>query len=83
LLAPPFNLVHCFPVTRALAAIDRSPSPDPILFAQKAFSMPSAFEFLELGYVWHFTNVIALRSTVMGEVWRRVRHRYPGAALPQ
>src|ERR1700694_4873896 len=33
LLAPPFNLVHCFPVTRALAAIDRGPSPDPILFA--------------------------------------------------
>jgi len=40
-----------------------------------------AFDFVEFGYIWHFTNVVALRSLVMGETWRRIRHNYPGALL--
>jgi hypothetical protein len=49
------------------------------LFAQKAFGRPSAFNFVGHGYIWHFTNVVALRALVMRETWRRIRHNYPGA----
>ena len=49
--------------------------------AEKAFARSWAFDFVEFGYVWHFTNVIALRSFVMRETWRRIRHNYPGALL--
>src|SRR6266852_4993647 len=50
---------------------------DPALFAQKVFSRPGAFDFLELGYVWHFSGIRRLRSMIMGEAWRRVRNNYP------
>ena len=78
-LPRPFNFVHCFPMDPILMSIEMSRVPDENVFAEKAFSRPWTFEFVELGYIWHFNNVIALRRLVMQETWRRVRHNYPGA----
>lgn len=80
-LPRPFNLINCFPMTWALSAIAQEPNPDPVRFAEKAFGRAWAFDFVEFGYIWHFTNVVALRSLVMGETWRRFRHNYPGARV--
>lgn len=87
-LPRPFNFVNCFPLPEELAKLEQSAlaqpeqgiSLDPALFA-KAFGRPWAFEFVELAYVWHFTNVVTFRSLVMGETWRRVQDHYPGAAM--
>lgn len=83
LLPDAFNLLHCFPMDPALNAIEFSPAPDPILFSLRAFSRPGAFEFFKRGYIWHFSNVVALRSLVMREAWRRVSHNYPGNYLSE
>jgi hypothetical protein len=74
-LPRPFNFVNCFPLPAELAQVEQialtqaehSVRPDPALFAAKAFGRPIAFEFVELAYVWHFTNVVTFRSLVMGE----------------
>lgn len=76
-----FNLVHCFPFTSELFSIENSPLPDPIKFASIAFSRPDAFDFCNQAYIWHFSNVVAMRGLVMSEVWRRVSSSYPGAEL--
>ncbi len=78
-LPRPYNFLHCFPMDGDLFQIEFSPLPDTALFAEKAFARPAAFNFVEHGYIWHFTNVVTLRALVMGETWRRVRHNYPGA----
>jgi hypothetical protein len=79
LLPRPYNLLHCFPMDRELFELEGSPTPDRELFAKKAFSRGWAFNFVDYGYVWHFANIVALRSLVMGETWRRIRLHYPGA----
>jgi len=78
-LPRPYNCVHCFPMDGDLFRIELSPNPDTALFAEKAFARPSAFNFVDYGYIWHFTNVVALRAVVMRETWRRIRQNYPGA----
>ena len=80
-LPPPYNFLHCFPMDEPLLALEKGPQPEPELFARTAFSRPWAFEFIGLAYVWHFTNVVAHRSLVMEEVWRRVAGHYPGAVI--
>jgi len=88
-LPRPFNFVNCFPLhedlvkleQNALTGTEQSPRPDPALFAVKAFGRPSTFDFVELAYIWHFTNVVTFRSPVMGETWRRVQSHYPGAVV--
>jgi hypothetical protein len=76
-----FNLLHCFPMEADLWPIECSPSPDEARFARKAFSRPGAFGFIERAYVWHFSNVVRMRSLVMRETWRRVSANYPGAGV--
>jgi hypothetical protein len=80
-LPRPFNFVNCFPLPGDLAKAGDGAIPDPALFAAKAFGRPRAFEFVELAYIWHFTNVVNFRSPVMGETWRRVQSHYPGAVV--
>jgi hypothetical protein len=81
ILPPPYNFLHCFPMDHALLTLDRAPRPEPDLFARKGFSREWAFEFIDLAFVWHFTNVVNHRSLVMEEVWRRVARHYPGAVV--
>ena len=76
-----FNLLHCFPMDAELAQIDASPEPDPVRFARKALVSPLVFQFIRFAYVWHFTNVIGLRTIAMGETWRRIRQYYPGVEV--
>ena len=78
-LPHPFNLVNCFPMEGELLDMERTPPSDLALFSDKAFSRSWAFNFVGLGCVWHFTNVVNLRSVVMRETWLRTRHKYPGA----
>jgi len=80
-LPAPYNLLHCFPMDHVLLKIERSSDPDWAAFTQLAFTRPKAFEFIELGYIWHFTNVYASRRLVMEETWRRVGQNYKGADL--
>jgi len=81
-LPRPFNFVNCFPMPEELYKLEQSSRPDPTLFAAKAFAPPWAFDFVELSYIWHFTNVVTLRSLVMRETWRRVQNNYPGVVIP-
>jgi hypothetical protein len=81
LLPRPFNFVNCFPMPEELSRLERSAPVDSSAFAAKAFAHPRTFDFVGLGYVWHFTNVVTYRSLVMGETWRRVQGNYPGAVL--
>jgi hypothetical protein len=78
-----FNVLHCFPMDAELATIDASPNPDVVRFASKAFASPLAVQFVRFAYIWHFTNVIGLRSVVMRETWCRIRQYYPGAELSE
>ncbi len=80
-LPRPFNLLNCFPMDSELDSIEHDPSPDFAQFAEKAFGRPWSFMFIEAGYVWHFSNIVAARSIVMREAWRRVRANYPGASV--
>lgn len=76
-LPRPFNFVNCFAMPEDLSKLEQSGRPE--TFAEKAFAQPWAFDFIELSYIWHFTNVVTMRSLVMGETWRRVQGHYPGA----
>jgi hypothetical protein len=73
--------VNCFPLRGELAKLELSPRADPALFAATASGHKLAFDFVELGYIWHFTNVVTLRSLVMRETWRHVKSNYPGAVV--
>lgn len=78
-LPRPFNLLHCFPLEGELIDMELSPEPDAAVFIEKAFARPWTLNFVAHAYVWHFTNVVAMRSAVMRETWLRVRRYYPGA----
>jgi len=80
-LLRPFNFLNCFPMPDELLRMEQGAHPDTALFAVKAFSQPWAFDFVELRYIWHFTNVVTHRSLVMGETWRRFKENYPGAVV--
>ena len=81
ILPPPFNYLHCFPMSEALQVLDEDPAADATVFAAEAFAQPWAFQFIKLAYVWHFTSVVTHRSLVMQETWRRVAEYYPGATV--
>ena len=81
LLPRPFNFVNCFPMPEELSRLERGATGDLLAFAAKAFGHPRTFDFVGLGYVWHFTNVVTFRSPVMAETWRRVQGHYPGAVV--
>jgi hypothetical protein len=78
LLPPPFNCLMCFPLDHELLKLEKSEPAGCAEFASKAFGHPENFDFIDMAYVWHFTNVVACRRVVMEETWRRIRHHYPG-----
>lgn len=77
-LPPEFNLLHCFGWSdrETKARFESSPDPDWGLFDRVVLGRPGTFDFIDWGYVWHFTNTVAARSRAMAETWRRVRHHY-------
>jgi len=73
-----FNLMYCFG-WRDLATrmeFEDNLKPDWRSFRSKALALPNAFDFLNQGYIWHFTNTVAARRRVMAETWKIVRHFY-------
>ena len=75
----PFNLLDCVPQTLLLWNLEVNPGPEQERLARETLSQPELFDFIHLGYIWHFTNVRVARRMVMKETWRRVCVRYPGA----
>jgi hypothetical protein len=72
-----FNLLHCVnvnPFEEVLAA--SSPEEH-----AKTFASPWLYDFIDLAYIWHFTNVLHSREVAMAETWGRISHHYPGAIL--
>jgi hypothetical protein len=68
-------------MNQMLSAIEKSKTSDWTLFNARAFDRSGAFDFIHLGYVWHFTNVTTSRYIVMRETWRRICHNYDGGDL--
>lgn len=81
LLPPPFNLLHCVPMTRLLWEVEHGIETDVSLLVHSLRTQPDMLEFIDHGYVWHFNNVVETRRVVMSEVWRAIAAHYPGAAL--
>jgi hypothetical protein len=72
-----FNLLHCVNLS-AIDAIVAASSPEE---HARIFSSPSLYDFVDLAYVWHFSNVVRDRETAMAETWARVSSNYRGATL--
>jgi len=82
-LPRPFNYLNCIPMDDELMRMEGSAEPDPGKLAAKLEARPRTLNFIDLGYVWHFTNVLRLRPLIMRETWRRVRHNYPGIEIAE
>lgn len=80
-LPRPFNLVHCFPLSASLRPYETS-SPFSLLDlpCDGVTSIADNFDFIDIGYIWHFTNVGALRYLAMKATWHRIREHYLGSA---
>jgi hypothetical protein len=80
----PFNLTHCLRVPANILAEIESPQALPRLpdVLPKVMDIPGVFDFVEYGYVWHFTNAVNTRAAFMRETWRRVQDHYAGALDP-
>lgn len=78
LMPPPFNLVGCVSMNPLLWACENGSSTDEASLAKAIASNPQTFDFIDYGYIWHFTNVVKIRRVVMEQVWRRICGHYPG-----
>jgi len=79
-LPPRFNLVNCVQMTPDLWMMELSADLSALALDQVTLS-PKVFHFVEMAYVWHFTNVVAVRELLMKETWRHMSAHYPGAKL--
>jgi hypothetical protein len=72
-----FNMIHCFPFSQELfllenqGALPSVPEDTPINLA------PSQLDFIEMGYIWHFNNVVRAKSLVMARTWAHISAAYP------
>jgi hypothetical protein len=80
-LPRPFNLQQCLNVGPAAIGFDSALAHSPPEDIVQVLSLSWLFDFVDLGYVWHFTNVLESREMVMKETWRRIRHNYPGMSV--
>jgi hypothetical protein len=80
-MPPPFNLIRCVSMTPLLWACENGTSTDEAALAKAIASNPPTFDFIDYGYIWHFTNVVKIRRVVMEEVWRRICGHYPGTGV--
>jgi hypothetical protein len=67
-----FNMLHCVninPFEAVLAAYSEEEK-------QLIYSSDSLYDFVDLSWIWHFTNVVTERELVMSETWKRVRSNY-------
>jgi hypothetical protein len=72
-----FNLIHCVNLDPFEAILAQS-SPEE---HARTFSSPWLYDFIDLAYIWHFTNVLDSREIAMAETWTRICHNYDGAAI--
>jgi hypothetical protein len=82
LLPPPFNLLDTFPTAYEAYEKTRRKNPaDWASFDYDVFSEPSAFDFIELGFIWHFGLPNVIKARLMRETWSRVKDFYPGVEV--
>jgi hypothetical protein len=82
-LPRPFNVLNCLPSDPMIFALEMNPTADEAGFAAKVFARPGFFDFIDFGYVWHFSSIFASRYRVMSETWNRIRQHYPGAQIDE
>ena len=75
-MPPVFNLLHCVPMDAEIMKLEGDGEVSENEFLKAATSKAGAFDFIEMAYVWHFTNVVNFRKVIMGETWRRVSDHY-------
>lgn len=79
-LDPPYNMVRCVAMTPEIISLENTPP----LFKNgnrtRKLLSPQPL-FIEMAYVWHFTNVHRCRSLIMQETWDHVSAQYPGATV--
>jgi hypothetical protein len=72
----PFNFLHCVNIGPAVTKFDSVLAQSPAEDAKEVLALSWLLDFIDLAYVWHFTNVLESREILMGETWRRVGHHY-------
>lgn len=75
LLPPCFNMLYCVNISPWEAVLAGSSEEETV----RVFSSDWLYDFFDLAWVWHFTNVVKERERAMGEAWERIRSHYPGA----
>jgi hypothetical protein len=73
-----FNMLHCdYTAMQQLTEID-SIDAAPEAFLDVLESRPLLFDFIDRGYVWHFSASYQHRFLLMKETWHRICKHYPG-----
>ncbi len=68
-----FNMMHCVPATQQLFQLEHQanlPHDTPLDLSL------SALPFIEMGYIWHFNNVVHVKTLVMAKVWPLISAAY-------
>jgi hypothetical protein len=78
-LPPMFNLLNCGSFARALMGPEKQMGREEFLRILR--SNPYIFDFINHGYVWHFSALYRYRSLLMAHTWSQVCERYPGCDL--
>lgn len=77
-LEPTYNVLQRVPVLPEIVRLERlAKVPDEGDLKTRLFDGPPSF--VEMGYVWHFNNVVWARTVAMEQTWRQISHHYPGA----
>ena len=77
-LDPRFNMIHCVPNSQELFALENQGQSVIVPGDTPVDLPPSQLDFIEMGYIWHFTNVVRTKSLVMAKTWSYIRGAYPG-----
>ena len=72
-----FNMIHCVPITQELMWLETHGT-TPTVPEDTILDLPlSQLDFVEMGYIWHFTNVVRTKSLVMAKTWEYISAAYP------
>jgi hypothetical protein len=77
----PFNLQHCLNIGPGLTEFDTVLAASSADEIAEVLSLSWLFDFIDLAYVWHFTNVLASREIIMEQTWKMICHNYPGMTI--
>jgi hypothetical protein len=74
-LEPTYNVLQCVPVLPEIVRLEKlAKDPDESDREISLFTGPPSFT--EMGYIWHFNNVVWARTIVMEQTWKQIRRHY-------